>query len=722
MKTRSYLTKACLLCAALLPVAVPAQLIFTTNNDAITITGYGGYPGILVIPGTTNGYPVTSIANSAFINKATLTSITIPGSVTNIGGGAFDWCSTLGAITVDPANPIYSSTNGVLYNKNQTTLIRFPTGLGGNYTIRQSVTNIWYGAFYSCTKLTSVTISNNVASILDNAFFGCYALTNVTIGTSVTYLGYEAFWDCEILNGVYCQGNAPGLDPYNPYVFDGDPGVTVYYLPGTSGWKPTLGGAKTVMLNPPNPAGSLKVTIFPAAVSTNGAGWQVDGGIQQSNGATVLGLAVGNHTVSFTPFNGWAMPASQIVIVNANSTATASGTYGQLTYAANNGAITITGDKAPSPSGAMILPDTINGRPVTSIGSQAFYNCPTLTSITIPGSVTDIGHDAFYSCSSLTNVTISGGVTNIGDGAFAWCHSLGVITVDPANSFYSSTNGVLFNKNQTIIVQFPGGVGGSYTIPESVTRIGDYAFGGSTSVASVTMPNSVTNIGLGAFETCTSLTNVTLSTNVTSTGVDAFEFCTSLTSITFPNSITSIGLGAFEGCSSLTNLTISTNITSIGDYAFLICSSLTSLTIPTNVTSIGSLVFGYCNNLAGLYFLGNAPSLGSSLFDSDHSATVYYLPWTTGWGDPGTPYGGCPTAPWLPQAQTGDGGFGMQTNQFGFNLTWANDTVVVVEACTNLANPAWTPVGTNTLTGGSSYFSDSQWTNYPGRYYRLRSP
>ena len=100
--------------------------------------------------------------------------------------------------------------------------------------------------------------------------------------------------------------------------------------------------------------------------------------------------------------------------------------------------------------------------------------------------------------------------------------------------------------------------------------------------------------------------------------------------------------------------------------------------------------------------------------------TVYYLPGTTGWG---TTFGGRPTVLWNPQVQTSDASFGVRTNRFGFTITWASEQlVIVVEACTNLANPVWSPVGTNTLTGGSSYFSDPQWTNYPARFYRLRSP
>ena len=110
------------------------------------------------------------------------------------------------------------------------------------------------------------------------------------------------------------------------------------------------------------------------------------------------------------------------------------------------------------------------------------------------------------------------------------------------------------------------------------------------------------------------------------------------------------------------------------------------------------------------------------MFYADNDATVYYLPGTTGWTTFDANSGLNPAVLWNPQAQTGDASFGMKHNQFGFNITGSSDLVVVVEACTNLANPVWCPVGTNTLTGGSSYFSDSQGTNYPGRFYRLRSP
>jgi hypothetical protein len=137
------------------------------------------------------------------------------------------------------------------------------------------------------------------------------------------------------------------------------------------------------------------------------------------------------------------------------------------------------------------------------------------------------------------------------------------------------------------------------------------------------------------------------------------------------------------------------------------------------------MAFEFCYGLTGVYFKGNAPSIGSYVF-SDCPETVYYLPETTGWEN-FAQLTGLPTVLWNPQTQTSDASFGVQMNQFGFNITGSSNLVIVVEACTNLANSVWTPIGTNTLntfigTNGTSYFNDPHWTNYPGRFYRLRSP
>jgi hypothetical protein len=242
----------------------------------------------------------------------------------------------------------------------------------------------------------------------------------------------------------------------------------------------------------------------------------------------------------------------------------------------------------------------------------------------------------------------------------------------------------------------------------------------------VTIDSGVSSIGEYAFYDCASLTNITIPNSVTSIGDGAFENCDDLTSVIIPDSVTSIANLTFDYCISLTNITISDSVTSIGDGAFEYCFNLTSVIIPKSMTSIEGWAFAYCSSLTQIYFQGNAPSLGNAVvFVQDLSLTnVYYLPGTTGWAE-FLAITGRSGALWFlpnPTILNFEPNFGVQKNNFGFTLSWATNTSVVVEACTNLSNPNWQPVQTNTLTTGSAYFSDSQWTNYPSRYYRLRSP
>ena len=205
---------------------------------------------------------------------------------------------------------------------------------------------------------------------------------------------------------------------------------------------------------------------------------------------------------------------------------------------------------------------------------------------------------------------------------------------------------------------------------------------------------------------------------VTSIGDYAFFSRISLTSVTIPSSVVTIGDYAFLGCTSLTGITIPDSVSGIGEAAFC-ATGLTSVTIPNSVTSIGAGAFAGCHILTGVYFQGYAPSADSTVFSAS-PATVHYLPGTSGWS---STFGGVPTALWFlpnPLILNFDS-FGVKTNHFGFIISWATNIPVVVEACTNLVNHSWSPVHTNTLTGGWSYFSDPQWTNYGSRFYRCRS-
>jgi hypothetical protein len=278
-------------------------------------------------------------------------------------------------------------------------------------------------------------------------------------------------------------------------------------------------------------------------------------------------------------------------------------------------------------------------------------------------------------------------------------------------------------NNGAIIITGYTGPGVTVVIPQTtngfpVTSIGTYAFQFSDAT-SVTIPDTVTNIGGDAFYGCGSLTNLVLGNGVTTIGSFAFEYCTALSSIVIPNGVTSIAYGTFQYCFKLSSVTLPDSVNDVGIRAFFDCVSLERVTLPNNVTNIGNSAFCFCSGLLGVYFRGNAPGIGSEVFLYDNKATVYCLPGSNGWGQT---FGDLPIELWRPVIETNNGAFGVRTNGFGFNIIWASGMVVVVEASTNLAAPGWSPLQTNVLAGDSLYFSDSEWTNYPLRFYRLRSP
>jgi hypothetical protein len=212
--------------------------------------------------------------------------------------------------------------------------------------------------------------------------------------------------------------------------------------------------------------------------------------------------------------------------------------------------------------------------------------------------------------------------------------------------------------------------------------------------------------------------SITIPGSVRSIGEDAFLYCTSLTRVTIESGVISIGENAFDDCTSMTNVTIPGSVTSIGYYAFEYCTGLSSVTIPGSVTNIGDAAFIASTNLASVYFEGNAPAVGTGVFYDD-PATIYYLVGTIGWTNP---FAGRPAVLWNPVIQAGDGGFGVQGNQFGFNITGPVNIPIVVEASANLTSAVWNPVLRLKLTNGLYYFSEPLQANTLGRYYRISSP
>ena len=248
-----------------------------------------------------------------------------------------------------------------------------------------------------------------------------------------------------------------------------------------------------------------------------------------------------------------------------------------------------------------------------------------------------------------------------------------------------------------------------------------------TNLSAITLPAGLAKLGSQAFTGCYQLTGLNLPDHLTSIGFEAFDGCAGLGSMTIPRSVSYCGPQAFANCGGLTNVIIGSTNTSGDSGMFSACTHLASLTYAASVTNVACVAFVNSPSIPGLYFQGNAPAfLGNVHADNSGftvppgtTTVVYYLAGTTGWG---ATFGGLPTALWNPPLQTGSGAFGILTNQFRFAFTGVSNQTVIVQACTNLANPVWVPVATNTLTGGTNQFTDPQWTNYPVRYYRTVYP
>ncbi|MBE6017652.1 MAG: hypothetical protein E7233_08605 [Lachnospiraceae bacterium] len=239
---------------------------------------------------------------------------------------------------------------------------------------------------------------------------------------------------------------------------------------------------------------------------------------------------------------------------------------------------------------------------VTSIGKNAFRHYYEITSVTIPDGLVSIGDNAFEGCSEITEIYFPASLEEIGDNAFSRCGFYS-INVDPANAYFSTLNGVLFNKDQTTLILYPEGKGDEYVIPDGVL-----------------------SIGVGAFSGCRNLTSVTIPDSVTSIGDDAFSYCSSLTGLKLPAGVTTIGDRAFYYCSKQNDLTLPESLVSIGEDAFYLCEEMTAILIPESVEYIGYGAFSGSGIKAIEVDPSNAyfSSINGILFNKDKTVIVGY--------------------------------------------------------------------------------------------------
>jgi uncharacterized repeat protein (TIGR03803 family) len=701
------------------------------GSGGIMITGYSGTDRSVILPSTLEGQPVTTIGNRACLG-ANMTNLIIPDSVISIGPEAFSSCSNLVTVSlgqsvakiaanafescpnlitfvVSPFNTNFSSADGALIDARHATLLQCPQAKT-SYTVSDQITNIAGNAFSDCVRLTNVIFGDNVAGIGNDAFQSCSQLVSLVIPDSVVSIGSDAFGGCGALtnvtlgNGLVTLGGMAFYDcPHLAHVSIGN--SLLHIGQDAFGWCTNLSAFSVAPLNPNYRS--------------------LDGVLLNSDQTTVVmcplaktRFIVPNHVtrIGTNAFAG-CVRLTNVVI---------GGRVALIDAAAFGGCLGLTN---------VTMPDS-----VLAIGHQAFEGCTNLITVSIGNGLTTLGSSAFYLCLNLADVRIGTSLASIGADAFTWCTNLTALTVGSLNPNYSTVDGALLDKTRTTLVLCPEGKTScvipngvvrietnafynclnltNVTIPDSVQTISDGAFAGSA-LTRLAIPGSVNTIGTGAFWFCHSLTDVTIpGSGATRIGDNAFYGCSGLTNLVLGNGVQSIGNRSFYVCTSLANVTFGQGLQTLGDSAFQGASALTSISLPQSVASLGHDVFAWCVQLTNIYFGGNAPSVRSYTV-SPPPATVYYLPNTTGWG---TSFAGLPTLFWRPQIESNAASFGVQKQSFGFTVSWTNGMVIVIEASPSLPGTNWVPLQTNTLTSSLFHFSDSQWTNFPLRYYRVRSP
>ena len=529
-----------------------------------------------------------------------LEHVFIPGSVTNIDVEAFRAFRGKVAVTVDPANAVYSSWNGMLLTKDGTRLLQ---GVNGDVTVPAGVTSIDARAFYNCSGLTRVVIPN-----------------------SVTNIGNFAFKACSNLDDVWMPKHLEGKLSAN--VFANCDRATVNYY--DKAYTVTFRTEEGVVEQRPCPDGT-SIGTLPSTPTHEGyafEGWWTAADGEQATEET----AVTNDVTYYAKWRGTAVVGDYTYMYSVlnGQAEIGTGETGELSEAA----------VSPRPTGGVVIPSSLGGYPVTGIGEYAFESCTDMTDVEIPESVVSIRAEAFGGCEGLANVEIPRNVMYIDVTAFGFCYRF---TVNPANAVYSSRNGLLLSKDGRTLVR---GVNGDVEIPSSVTEIGDSAFDGCPLLESVTIPDGVLDIGAHAFCCCDGLENILIPQSVTNIGTRAFGSCYNLRSFAvdpanrfysardgfllnkdgtvlvqgvngvgarIPDGVTTIGEAAFEDCFRLECVEIPNSVTAIGDWAFSVCESLAGVVIPVGVMVIGDSAFSWCG-LTCVTVPGNVKAIGERAF------------------------------------------------------------------------------------------------------------
>ena len=592
---------------------------------------------------------LTTINDGAFKRCSKLTSIDIPNKVTKLNDNTFAYCtslknvsigsgctsisatafvntSSIDRITVSEGNKNFTVVDGVLYNKDMTTLVLYPKNCSGEFAVPDTVTTIADYAFYESPNITKITIGKNVKTIGNYAFYNCPALFKVDFGNAVKTIGSYSFAVNDSIESIEFPDSLESIGD-NAFIAYPDGSYVENKLKSVKFGK----GLKTIGNNAFYRNQKLTNIEFTGENLTSIGSYAFYNCIAltelnlKGNGETVIDFRAfycndalkkislaGIKTIDNSAFEDCGdlnsvnfgeglLSIGSCAFQNCrdlNSVNFGEGLLSIGSYAFEN---------CPNIE-TVCLPESL-----TTIGSEAFKDCSKLTSIDIPNKVTKLNDNTFANCTSLKNVSIGSGCTSISSTAFVGSNAIEKIIVAGGNANYSSVDGALLNKEKTSIILYPKSKSGEFVIPDTVTSISDHAFDNVPNLTKITIGANVKTIGARAFQNCNSLETVIFKDSDTikkTIGNYAFYKCPALSKVDFGNAVKSIGSYSFAVNDSIKSIELPDSLESIGDGAFFCNRKLTNIVFTgENLTSIGSNAFQDCDSLTELNLKGNGETV-----------------------------------------------------------------------------------------------------------------
>ena len=515
---------------------------------------------------------VTDIEYGAFSGLNNLDNVSIGDTVVSIGEYAFSYCSQLSSITIP-----------------------------------HSVTTIGAEAFSRCNKLSDITFGNGLTYIGDYAFSGCGGLQEITIPQSVTDLGQNVFSSCDNLGAIWVEeGNSAFSHDENGVLYNVDKTVLVRYPEGLGVTAYVIPQSVVIIGDHAFYCcyGLTEVTI-PEGVTTVG-----DYAFCYCENLCVADIPNSVITIGDSSFYGTGLKTVNLTGQVSRIEDHAFLRCKSLTDVTIGSNVSYLGDYAFEYCSGLKTVTIEEG--LSNIGNSAFSDCTALKQVILPQSLTSIGRWAFYGCESLERVSLPQNLSFIDERAFGRCDALVEFIVDENNEFYSDDGCILFDKDKTVLIQCPQMFSGSYTVPDTVETISEYAF-----------------------DCCSGLTEIIFGKGLKDIGDDAFNMCSGLTAVTIPGNVDRVGRFAFNYCDTLETVVIEEGVEFIGEYAFRFCESLTGVLIEDSSVYLDVWSFDGCVKLLHVHFMEKIPFVDPVMFPNCGSQLQFCGPeWDGTWGEP----------------------------------------------------------------------------------------